>query len=426
MRVFLVVWFGQLLSMVGTSLTGFALAVWVFQARGSVTELALISVAAVLPGMLAAPLVGSAIDRWDRRLAMLFSDLVAGLSTVGMVALLSMDALEVEHIYVAVSINSVCTAVQMPAWSAATALLVPKRHLARAGGLVQLGQAAAMLVAPALAGAIMLQVGVLNILLADVASFFVGALTLLLVRFPRPAAAPDRPEAVGWKVGWRWISARPGMKGLLIFAAASNLCLGMVHVLITPLVLGFADASTLGLVMSTGGLGMLVGSLVMVVWGGPERKITAVLVFSTLQGALLLLGGLRPSAWLVAAGAFGALLAFPMVQACTEALWQTKVPPPLQGRVFSVRNAISASTLPLAYLLAGPLADQVFEPLLRSGGGLSLSLGPLIGVGPGRGIGLLFVAIGIFCVCLGLAAWLNPRVRLVESELPDHNAAESA
>jgi hypothetical protein len=77
------------------------------------------------------------------------------------------------------------------------------------------------------------------------------------------------------------------------------------------------------------------------------------------------------------------------------------------------------SSLPLAYLTAGPLADQVFGPLLAAGGPLASSVGRIIGVGPGRGIGLLFIVMGLLTVLVTTAGYLHPRLRLVEQELPD-------
>ena len=91
----------------------------------------------------------------------------------------------------------------------------------------------------------------------------------------------------------------------------------------------------------------------------------------------------------------------------------------MQGRVFAIQHTIARAAAPLAYLLAGPLADGVFEPLLVSGGALAGSLGRVIGTGPGRGIGLLFVVMGALKMAVSAAGYAHPRVRLIEDELPD-------
>jgi DHA3 family macrolide efflux protein-like MFS transporter len=98
---------------------------------------------------------------------------------------------------------------------------------------------------------------------------------------------------------------------------------------------------------------------------------------------------------------------------------QEKVAPYVQGRIFALTAAIAGAALPLAYLVAGPLADYVFEPLMVPVGPLAGSVGQLIGVGPGRGIGLMFMVMGALTMIVTVIAYLYPRLRLVEDELPD-------
>ncbi len=218
---------------------------------------------------------------------------------------------------------------------------------------------------------------------------------------------------------WLALHRSPAWLGLLIFFVATNFTMGIVELLITPLVLSFASATTLGLVLSIAGCGMLVGTLVMSAWGGPKRRVYGVLGFTLLQGLLLFLGGLRPNVPLVTAAAFVYLFSSPIIFGSSQAIWQSKVEPDVQGRVFAARAMIAWSALPFAYLSSGPLVDHVFEPLLVPGGPLAGSLGQLIGVGPGRGIGLLFIVLGILSVLATVGGYLYPRLRLVEDELPD-------
>jgi DHA3 family macrolide efflux protein-like MFS transporter len=189
--------------------------------------------------------------------------------------------------------------------------------------------------------------------------------------------------------------------------------------LIVPMILGFTTADVLGVIITIAGGGMLLGSLAMSAWGGPQRRIDGVLRFELLSGLCFLLIGLRPSAWLVAMGAFVAHLTIAIVYGSNQAIWQSKVPPDVQGRVFATQQMIARSAAPLAYLVAGPLADKLFEPLLALDGPLAASIGPIIGVGPGRGIGLLFIVMGILKVVATLGGYLYPRLRLVEDEPPD-------
>jgi hypothetical protein len=174
-----------------------------------------------------------------------------------------------------------------------------------------------------------------------------------------------------------------------------------------------------GYLASIVGIGMLAGTLVMSAWGGPKRRVNGVLGFLMLAGAAMILMGLRPSIPLMAVAGFGLMFTMPIINGSSQAIWQSKVPPDLQGRVFSVRRMIAWSTLPLAYMIAGPLADNVFKPMLVEGGALAGSVGRVLGVGPGRGIGLMFVVIGFLAILAAGSGYLNPRIRRVEDELPD-------
>jgi hypothetical protein len=171
--------------------------------------------------------------------------------------------------------------------------------------------------------------------------------------------------------------------------------------------------------MSVGAFGGLVGSAIMGVWGGPARRINGVLGFGVIFGLGCIVMGLRPSVIWVTGAMTVLFCCLPIVNACSQAIWQSKVAADVQGRVFAVRSMVSFSMLPLAYLLAGPLADGVFEPLLMPDGALADSVGQVIGTGAGRGMGLLFMVMGALVLLTSLAGSLYPRLRWLEDELPD-------
>jgi MFS family permease len=424
MRVFVIVWFGQLVSLVGSGLTGFALGVWLYQETGSVTLFALNSLFFTLPQMLFSPFAGALVDRWDRRWAMVLSDTGAGITTLCLAVLLFAGRLEVWHVYLATLVNALFNTFQWPAYSAATTLLVPKKHLGRAGGMVQVGQAISHLIAPAMAGVLLVVIGLEGVMAIDFVTFAFAVFTLLIVRFPRPEASAEGVASKGSLLkeaafGWRYIRARPGLLGLLAFFAAINFLGGMIFPLLVPMILAMTTPDVLGYVASIAGVGMLVGTLVMSAWGGPRHRIHGVLGFELLAAVLTIALGLRPSIVLVAVAGFGVLFCMPIINGSSQALWQSKVHPDLQGRVFSVRRMIAMAASPLAYIMVGPLADGVFEPLMAVNGPLAESIGRFIGTGAGRGSGLMFITMGVLSVVVTVVAYLNPRVRLVEDELPD-------
>jgi MFS transporter, DHA3 family, macrolide efflux protein len=324
----------------------------------------------------------------------------------------------------AMGVSSAFVALHWPAYAAAVTVLVPRKHLGRASGLMQLGQATAKVISPMLAGAL---VGILHIhgvLLLDFATFLFAFSTLLFVRIPIVASFPETEKKKGSLLGetlygWTYITRRPGLLLLLALFAANNFLTGIVIVLVTPLILSFASAALLGAVLTVAGGGMLAGSAIMSIWGGPRRRVRGILIFTILQSALLVMGGLRASATLIAVAAFGYLFAASVISGASQSLWQSKIDPSVQGRVFAVRGLIAWSALPLASLAAGPLSDGLFEPLLAVNGPLAGSVGRVIGVGPGRGIGLLFILAGFVTLLTTSLAYLHPRLRFVEDELPD-------
>ncbi|WP_373528908.1 MFS transporter [Nostoc sp.] len=423
-RVFNLIWLGQVISIIGSTLTSFALGVWVYQNTDSVTQYALISLCTILPAIVISPLAGSLVDRWDRRWVMIISDSGSGLSTLAIAPLLLFGRLEIWHIYLAAIAASICGAFQMPAYTAMTTLLVPKEYLGRASGMSQLGLSVARLISPLLAGLLIETIQMQGVILLDFTTFLFALLTLLLVRVPNPkttsahqAEKSSLLEEAAY--GWNYIMERPSLLGLLTFFAISNFLVGVIWVLATPLVLSFTSATVLGIVLSIGGSGMLIGSLVMSAWGGPQRRVEGMLGFSILGGLCIAIAGLRPSAWLFGVAVFLFFLGRPIIGGCNQVILQKKVAPDVQGRVFALSQMIAGAALPLAYLIAGPLADKVFEPLLATDGPLAGTIGKLIGVGSGRGIGLLFVVVGIFTMLTGVAAYQYPPLRLIEKELPD-------
>lgn len=426
MKLWSAIWAGQLVSLIGSGLTSFALGVWAYQRSGSVTQFALIIFFAGLPGILLAPLAGTLVDRWDRKWVMLASDTASGVITLVIAGLLWQDSLAIWHIYIAAALNSMFKTFQWPAYIAATTLMVPKKHYARVGGMMQFGQAASEIVAPLLAGLLMVTIDIQGVLVADFATFLFAVGVLALVKVPKPErsaegeAASKLPFKKQLTFGFSYIAKRQGLMALLLFFAMINFVVSIATVLLTPMILSFTDEAVLGTVLSVSSAGMLVGSIVMMVTGGPKRRIYGILGFGLVLGVAVFFAGLRPYAPLITGAVFLMMFGVPIINGCSQAIWQSKVEPDIQGRVFAVRRMVAQFTVPIADLSAGPLADFLFEPAMARGGPLAPTLGPLLGgAGDGRGIGLLFVTIALFPILVSIAGWLYRPLRNVETDLPD-------
>jgi MFS family permease len=429
MKTFTTVWSGQVLSQVGSAMTGFALSIFVYQTSGSVTQLGTVLLAANLPAILLAPIAGVWVDRLDRRLVMMAADSAAGLGALALLSLAWRSELTFWPVLVVAAVGSAAGAFQEPAYRASIVTLVPKERLGRANGMIEMGPALGTLAAPAIAGAVIVAVGVEAVLAIDVVTFVVAVGVLAFVRFPRVAsseleALPSMRHQV--VAGFAYLRQRSGLLGLLSMAAGLNFFLVFANVLWLPVFLGFTDEATIGLVMTGVGLAMVGGSIAMSVWGGPDRLVRTMIGLLVGAGLALAVSGTRPTLWLAVGAVMVLMFLIPIVNGISQTLWQRKVEPSIQGRVFSTRRMIASIASPIAYLAAGPLADGVFEPLLAPDGALAGTVGEIIGVGAGRGSALLLVFAGFGVMTVAGAAWFVPAVRNIERDVPDAIAEVAA
>ncbi|WP_051864468.1 non-ribosomal peptide synthetase/MFS transporter [Streptosporangium roseum] len=421
LRRFYTVAAGQTVSLLGAALTSFALGVWAYQESGRVLDYALVSMLALLPSLLAAPLGGAVADRVDRRRVMLVCDGVSAAATTALVILLWLGRLEVWQVGIIAGLLSLVTAFHRPAYLAAVAQLVPKPYLMQANAVANLGTGLGMLIGPLGGAALIALVGLHGVVAVNIVTFLAGLGTLLLVRFP------DRlfyrlEESFGQAIvgGWRFLVRRRPLMIMIGFFVVMNY-LNMLALAVTvPAVLSFGDVAGVGTVTAMQGVGAVLGSLVMVFWGGTERRAIGMVGFVIGFGAGVLLVGLRPSLALAAFGGLMSWVFLTVLNAHWLALIQLKVGLELQGRVLATNQMLAVSMTPLAFLTAPALADDVFGPLLVPGGALADTLvGDVIGVGPGRGVGLLLVVCGALLMLWGaLGLWYRP-LRRMEDALPD-------
>jgi DHA3 family macrolide efflux protein-like MFS transporter len=429
MTTFLIIWFGQAVSMLGTGMTRFALLIWAYRQTGQATTLALLGFFSFAVFVIVSPIAGVWADRWDRRRVMLLADGGAGLITFGFLLLFLSGDLHIWHLYLGEALTGFFEAFQNPAYNASMSVLVRRDQLGRANGLRSLSYETTNILAPVLGGLLLAPLDLDGIMIIDLSTFGAAALTLLIVRIPRPVVSAEGVEADaarGWRAitfGARYIARRPGLLGLTLIFAQIHLLAALTYFgILAPMVLARSGGDELALsgVQAAMGIGGVVGGLIMTIWGGPRRRIHGVLAFcaaSFLFGDLLFAAGRTPTAW-IAAG-FTAAFFIPFIGSSNRAIWQAKVPQDVQGRVLGAAFALQQITRPVGYLLAGPLADRVFEPALMPGGALSGSFGWLVGTGSGAGMGLMFVGTAILGSTSCLAGCLWPALRYVESDLPD-------
>jgi MFS family permease len=432
MRAFIIMWVGQFFSLLGSAMTGFAIPIYIFGETERVRELALLGLAFMLPLIIMSPIAGTIVDRNNRKMMMILSDLAAGITTIVVLILVLTDSLEIWHLYITNAVNGAFQTFQWPAYSAAISTMIPKEQYGRASGLTELAQSGSGIFAPLAAGALLGFVGLQGILIIDIVTFVFAIATLLFVFIPDPPRTKEGQEGGGsfWgetAYGFKYIWRRPSLMGLQLVFLGGNFVSSLAFTTFAAMVLSRTNqnAQIFGWVAAIGAAGGVVGGLLMGVWGGPKRRVHGVLLGWALSGLLAQtlfgLGRVWP-VWALAA--FMGSVLVPIINGSNQAIWQSKVAPDVQGRVFSIRRLIAWITNPVAQLLAIPLTDSWLEPAMREGGSLVSRFEWLVGSGPGAGIALLFVFSGLAASLIGLSGYLFPAIRNAETILQDHDAME--
>jgi len=410
-------------------MTSFALGIWAWEKTGSAQALALVGVFTYAPLIIVTPFVGVLVDHWNRKLVMMLSDFGAAISSVVVLVLLMTGELEIWHIYATTAFASIFQAFQWPAYSASATLMVPKTFYSRASGLISIVESSSSIVAPLLAGLLVGLIGVQGILVIDLLTFVLAVLTLLLVFIPQIDQKKARISIQEFfrevAFGFRYIGQRAGLFKLQMVFFAANFMTVIGWAVISPMVLARTggDAQILGLVESFAAAGGLIGGLLLTIWGGPKKLVWGVLIGWILNGLLgRFLMGISGFPWVWMLSAF--LLAFfmPTINGSNQTIWQKKVQPEKQGRVFATRRFIAQITIPLGMGISGWLADRFFEPAFASsqawGGRL---FGGIFGVGPGSGLSMMIALSGIMVALVGAVGLLSKRIKYVETEIPDHD-----
>ena len=428
MRRFIALSTGLLVSILGSAFTGLAMGAWVFQHTGSATQYGITLLINLLPGVLFGPVAGALVDRWNRRAILMVSEAVSALTVLGLALLYGAGMLQPWHIFIVVGIQSLVRSMQMPALSAVVVLLAPKEQVGRANGLIMLAQALGNTAGFAAGGVLLVAIQLNGVLLVDFSTFLVNIVVLLFVPIPRPPRSAAGAAVAGQgllaeiRTGWRVFGARRALIALLLLTAALNLTLGAADAMLTPLVLSFASAAVLGLVVASMGVGAVLGSGALAVWGGPRRRVTGLAGFALPLGLFLCLGAVRPSVPLILIAALGFTFCYTIVDGTNRNILQLEIEPDVQGRVFASYNVLSGAALAVAYLVTGPLADNIFEPLMRANGRLAGSVGSVIGTGPGRGMALLVLITGLVMLLTAVIAYVQPSLRA----LPDRPTGKRA
>ena len=410
MKTFIVIWFGQFISMLGSALSAFGLGIWIFQKTGSAASFAMSAVCTVLPALLFAPFAGSIADRKKRKAIILLTDSIDAFLKILIVTLLIFNKLELWMVYPLVFISGTLGTFQNPAFGASIPMLVPTDKLTRANGLLQFSSAIQNLLAPVIAGFLYPLIELKGLFIIDFVSFFFALASIAFIKIPQPLIEKTKDSLVlaalkDLKYAWKYLIQKEGLMQLIVFFAFLNFIANLSMILLGPLMMSVYNSQAYGNVQAGIGLAMLLGGLCSSLIPDTKNKIKRILLILSLCSIGPIISGTTLNRIIITAGFFIFMFPVPYVNTLLMSIFQIKIERNVLGRVGALMTAILAAITPIAYLCAGPLADYVFEPLMNE---------------KGRGIGLIFIISGILLIISCLLMRLNKTVTSIEKRLPDY------
>jgi len=418
---FTILTLGQLISMVGSSMTQFGLGIWIWEKTGNATPFSIIAVCFMVPNLLFSPIAGTLIDRWPKKRGLILPDLSAGLITVLLIVLFTSNHLNLPILYVGAFFSGMFNSLQWPAYSVTITLLIKKEELVRANGLHSICETAPALISPILAGSLIPLIGLPGIFTFDLVTLLVAIGSVLLVFIPEQRQEEEEEEEQKkehrsiWQdslFGFSYIFGRLPLLGVLSVFLLTNFFGGFSQTLFAPMILAKSDNSSvvLGIVQSSFGIGGIAGGLMMTLWGGTRKKIVSLLLGIMLTGVGSILLGVSKSLPMFIVSVLLIAITMVMSNASSQAIWQSSVPVNLQGRVFSARRFIAQFVGIFPMALSGPLVDKILTPLFQEG----VLIAKLFGVGKGGAIGFLASIGGILTILVTIIAFLSPFIMNVE------------
>ncbi len=422
---FLILWTGQLVSSIGSSMSGFAIGIWAWEITGKATTLTLMGFFSTLSSIVIAPVSGAIVDRFNRKLVLMVGDTVAVLATIIITLLYLTNHLQIWHLYLTSAVVSTFNQLQSLAYSASVSLLVPKQLYTRVSSLEFLSSYGSNIIAPVLAGYLYKVIGLLGIWLIDISTFAIAISSLLFICIPKPPQTDQNENPAIWQglgYGLRYILARKSLLALLGVTFFFWFAHDVGDSLYSPMILSQTENNTLvlGTLASAAGFGGVTGAIIVSTWGGFRQRIKGVLFGMIGAGLSKIVFGLGRTPWVWIPAQFCSSFNFPLNGSSDTAIWLAKVAPNVQGRVFAAHSLALQIASAFAYLISGPLADNIFVPAFQSEGILTVFFAQF-GTGTGAGIAFLYVICAVCMLIVGLIGFSMRSLRNLERNTPDHD-----
>lgn len=407
LRSYLLLWSTQSLSALGSSMTGYALGLWLYSSTGSALRTALLSVCSYAPYVMMSIFAGALSNRWNKKRTMLVCDLLAACTTAAALLLITANVLEPWHLYLINALNGLMNTVQQPASEVAATQLIPEKYYQQTGALRSFSQSMNTILTPVLATMLFAFGGLPTVISVDLITFVTAFVSLLLfIRIPEPKTAEKVGESVisSAKAGLSWLKGNPLILKLIFFLAGINLIASANGAAVSPMILSRAAGgkAVLGGVNFCIGIATLAGTFIASSTPAPKNRIKAIclsLFFSMSTENFILAFSDSPVIW--CAGAALGWLFIPYMGANLDVILRSTIPAEMQGRVYACRNSLQFFTIPIGGIAGGALIDRYFEPLIsrQTDGSCLISL---FGSEKGSGAAMFLAILGFagVAVCM--------------------------
>ena len=411
LRSYLLLWSTQSLSALGSSMTGYALGLWLYSSTGSALRTALLSVCSYAPYVMMSIFAGALSNRWNKKCTMLVCDLLAACTTAAAFLLITVNVLRPWHLYLINALNGLMNTVQQPASEVAATQLIPKKYYQQTGALRSFSQSMNTILTPVLATMLFAFGGLPTVIYVDLITFAAAFVSLLLfIRIPEAKAAEKVGESVisSAKEGLSWLKGNPLILKLIFFLAGINLIASANGAAVSPMILSRAAGVNFCI-----GIATLAGTFIASSTPAPKNRIKAIclsLFFSMSTENFILAFSDSPVIW--CGGAVLGWLFIPYMGANLDVILRSSIPAEMQGRVYACRNSLQFFTIPIGGIAGGALIDRYFEPLMsRQTGGSSLI--SLFGSEKGSGAAMFLAFLGFagVAVCVVFSILLRKELR---------------
>lgn len=411
-KTFIIFWFSQSISQLGSAMTSFALIIWVYTKTNSAMSMSLMAFCSYVPYIVVSLFSGEFIDKHKKKTIMLISDSIAAVCSLAIFLIWNMEVLEIWHIYIVNFVIGFMNSFQGPAQSVAIAKIVPYGKISQASGMDSFSANLINIVSPVLAPAIFSFGGLGVVIGVDLVTFIFAFITLFIfIDIPESLNKNGKGKSAfdGCKEGIYFLLKHKGLWYIVLTMAVMNFFSRLTYEnILSPMILARSGGNSeiLGLVNASLGIGGILGGILVASNIKIKDNIKSIYIsaaISFLFGDILMAIGQNGVSWCIA-GVI-ASIPIPFIMAGERVILYKAIPEELQGKVFSVRNAVQYSTIPIGILLGGFLADYIFEPIMKSDKMIVSIFHNIVGQGSGSGMAVMFLCTGILGSVASIAAY---------------------